>query len=148
MNEAMLYDRTQVGSILMAGNALLIFGLLLLSKIDEARASGLIVAGVLAFFILIFGWMRVRVGEGLLDVRMGIGFVRRRVPLAEIRSARAVRNSWMHGWGLRYAPWNGWTFNVQGLDAVEVVLASGRRFRVGTDDPQGLEQAIVSRLAR
>ena len=29
----------------------------------------------------------------------------------------------------------GWMFNVSGLDAVELSLASGARFRIGTDRP-------------
>jgi hypothetical protein len=33
-------------------------------------------------------------------------------------------------------------FNVSGLDAVELELISGKRFRIGTDHPEGLETAI------
>jgi hypothetical protein len=52
-----------------------------------------------------------------------------------------VRNKWWYGWGIRLTP-HGWLFNVGGLDAVELELASGRKFRIGTDEPQGLLNAI------
>jgi hypothetical protein len=33
-------------------------------------------------------------------------------------------------------------YNVSGTDAVEIELRSGRRFRIGTDEPKVLAQAI------
>jgi hypothetical protein len=59
----------------------------------------------------------------------------------EIRDARAVRNRWFYGWGIRLTP-HGWMFNVSGLDAVELDLPNGRRFRNGTDEPERLLAAI------
>ena len=54
---------------------------------------------------------------------------------------REVRNPWYTGWGIRlgsgYVLWN-----VSGFDAVELDFASGRRFRVGTDEPSALVSAI------
>jgi hypothetical protein len=37
-------------------------------------------------------------------------------------------------------------YNVAGLDAVELVLASGKKFRIGTDQPDELRSAINLRL--
>ena len=54
---------------------------------------------------------------------------------------RAVRNPWYTGWGIRLGP--GYVlWNVSGRGAVELDLASGRRFRVGTDEPAALVSAI------
>ena len=59
----------------------------------------------------------------------------------QIADARQVRNRWYYGWGIRRVP-GAWMFNISGLDAVELTLRSGKRFRLGTDDPQGLVFAI------
>jgi len=53
--------------------------------------------------------------------------------------------SWLVGWGIRWTG-SGWLFNVSGLDAVELSLKSGRRFRIGTDDPRGLHTFIIQHL--
>jgi len=37
-------------------------------------------------------------------------------------------------------------YNVAGLEAVELVLASGKKFRIGTDQPAELANAINVRL--
>jgi len=34
-------------------------------------------------------------------------------------------------------------FNVSGLDAVEITLISGKRFRIGTDKPNKVVEAII-----
>jgi hypothetical protein len=33
-------------------------------------------------------------------------------------------------------------YNVSGFDAVEIKLKNGKRYRIGTDEPKDLEQAI------
>ena len=37
---------------------------------------------------------------------------------------------------------SGWMFNVSGLDAVELELVNGKRFRIGTEDPSEVVEAI------
>ena len=71
----------------------------------------------------------------------GKGFWRKTVPLADIASAEPVTNKWWWGWGIRYYG-KGWLYNVSGLDAVEIILKSGKHIRIGTDDPQGLAKAL------
>ena len=51
---------------------------------------------------------------------------------ADIVSATPVQNSWWHGWGIRFIS-GGSMYNVAGLEAVELLLASGKKFRIGTD---------------
>ena len=65
--------------------------------------------------------------------------------LNEITSARAVTTHWIYGWGVRWIP-RGWLWNVSGLDGVELALVSGRRFRIGTDEPEQLAAAIQGAL--
>ena len=103
-----------------------------------ARLPLLIVGALL---LLVFSVLTVEVDAEAIRLRFGIGLVRKRIPLAEVKAWRTVRNPWYTGWGIRlgsgYVLWN-----VSGFDAVELDLASGRRFRVGTDEPATLASAI------
>jgi hypothetical protein len=96
---------------------------------------------VLAFLLALFYSLTVEIREGVLECRFGVGLIGRRIPISEIRDARAVRNRWWYGWGIRLTP-RGWLWNVSGLDAVELDLAGERRFRIGTDQPRELAEAI------
>ena len=44
--------------------------------------------------------------------------------------------------GLHWTIWHGWLWNVAGAQAIEIFTTGGRRTTVGTDDPEGLLQAI------
>ena len=37
---------------------------------------------------------------------------------------------------------DGWLFNISGFDAVEIVLKNGRRYQLGTDEPEELLAAV------
>ena len=77
-----------------------------------------------------------------MAVRFGpIRLIRDRFEVADITSARVVRNSPLHGIGMRYIH-HGRLWNVCGLDAVELQLRNGTRFRIGTDEPAALVDAL------
>lgn len=90
----------------------------------------------------LFGTLTIEIRDAALTCRFGpLGLVRRRFVTASLRGARAVRTSPWWGWGLRLTP-RGWLWNVWGLDAVELELASGGRFLLGTDEPAALVAAL------
>ncbi|MBS1223341.1 MAG: hypothetical protein H6R24_19, partial [Proteobacteria bacterium] len=60
---------------------------------------------------------------------------------------RPVRNSWLYGWGIHRTP-HGWLYNVSGWEAVEITLASGKRLRLGTDEPGQLTQVLRAAATR
>lgn len=91
--------------------------------------------------------LTITIDEKYLRLKFGLGFLGRRFLLSDIRSATAVRNKWYYGWGIRFWLWPRMTiYNVAGLDAIEVVLRNGKIYRLGTNDPQGLETAIKKKL--
>jgi hypothetical protein len=96
-------------------------------------------------FVLIivglFGSLAVSVDREAIGLRLGVGLIRKRIPIARIRDCRIVRNRWFYGWGIRLTP-RGWMWNISGLDAVELDLDDSGHFRIGTDDPDGLRSAI------
>jgi len=91
--------------------------------------------------------MTVRVSQDEVTAAFGRGWPRRSVGFSDVKSVEVVRNRWYYGWGIRFIP-RGWLWNVWGLDAVELQLDSGKRFRIGTDDKQGLYTALVGRVGR
>jgi hypothetical protein len=77
----------------------------------------------------------------------GWGWPRRRIAIEEIVAVRQVRNSWWHGWGIRKVS-RGWMYNIAGREAVELELRGGRVFRIGTDEPAALLEAVVVTCGR
>lgn len=140
------YGHRQLGTIMLAfmAPAVLVAAVVMARSPEAAHVRLFVLAVVLAMTaiaILLFGWLTVEITGGSLSLRFGVGLVRRRFAIGDVRGARTVRNRWYYGWGIRYTP-HGWLFNVSGLDAVEIELATGRRYRIGTDEPQALLAAI------
>lgn len=113
---------------------------------DKTNPFLLIILAALAVSLLLFSILTVEVDGEEVSVRFGVGLIRKRFPLSEIESHSAVRNPWYYGWGLRRTP-IGWLYNVSGLEAVEITLKDGRKVRIGTDDPAGLDAAIGAALS-
>jgi hypothetical protein len=91
----------------------------------------------------VFSSLTVEVSDNELRWHFGPGFWAYRVPLSEIQTVAAVRNHWWNGFGIRMGT-RFRLYNVSGLDAVELRLKSSDVRRIGTDDPQGLAQALKS----
>ncbi|MFW6324695.1 MAG: hypothetical protein ACOC0U_06480 [Desulfovibrionales bacterium] len=135
------YQHTQFGTFLVS---LFTFGIVLvlfLGMMTEWYPPLIAVLIILLVALALFASLSVEIREGTVHVRFGPGLIRKKIPLERIVDARPVRNRWYWGWGVRYTP-QGWLFNVSGLDAVELLLTTGRRFRIGTDEPHKLAQAI------
>jgi len=137
-----VYRHTQVGwpGIVIVGGLLIFFGSLLPTV--GLHPILVVILVLLTVLLVTFTTLTVEVGGGLLALRFGPGPIGRRFPLSEIRAAHAVRNRWWYGWGIRLTP-HGWLFNVSGLDAVEIELASGKTYRIGTDEPERLAAVIL-----
>lgn len=99
---------------------------------------------VLTVFILAsFVTLQIVVDSNSLRIKFGNGIYRKKFLLGDIKSVKTVRNRWYYGWGIRVWFWpKMWIYNVSGFDAVEIVLKNGKRYRIGTNEPKKLEQAI------
>lgn len=140
----MIYRHTQIGKLTLAilAAAMALIAALFLATPGEKPLA--VVAAVLASLLvamLLFGSLTVEVTPSQVTVRFGPGLIRKTFKTADIRGARIVRNPWYYGWGIRLTP-RGWMFNVSGFQAVEIDLGDGRRFRIGTDEPERLLAAI------
>jgi hypothetical protein len=144
-----MYSHTQFGWVTMIALLGALVAVAAVGKDLEPGAEGLagvlIGMAVLALMIPLFGWLTVTVNEEAVLVRFGVGLVRKKIRISDILSATRVRNKWWYGWGMRMGP-TGWLYNVSGLDAVEIELKGGGRFRIGTDEPEELLSAVRSSL--
>ncbi len=102
---------------------------------------------ILIFFIaalVLFYALTVEIKNSIISCRFGIGLIRKSISLSEIQTVRAVQNPWYAGWGIRWIPGQYWLWNVSGFEAVELTMKDGKRFRIGTDEPEALVRAIES----
>jgi hypothetical protein len=105
-----------------------------------------IAASALAMFGsgVVFSSLTTRIADGRLAWHFGPGLMQKAVPLAEVASAVPARTTWVDGWGIHLTG-RGWLYNVAGRQAVLVTMVDGKRFMLGTDEPDALAQAIRGR---
>lgn len=135
------YEHTQVGYLVIVAMtaAMTLIGLVLANAGMNWVAIGVLV--VIAAALVLFSSLTVIIREDDLEVRFGPGTIRKRFKLWDIESCQVVKNHWYYGWGIRLTS-HGWLYNVSGFQAVEIKFRTGQKFRIGTDVPQELEEAI------
>jgi hypothetical protein len=137
------YRHTQIGYLILIVIVVAALGIVA-SLPSDVRPVTLGVAGLLVISAVLFSSLTVVVTDGELRFHFGPGFWRKRFALDEIKAATPAQNSWWEGWGIRITP-RGMLYNVSGTSAVEIEMLSGQRFRIGTDEPEALVQAILTK---
>ena len=144
----MEYRHTQIGTVVIAALGAAIVLVLAPSlmnvPIHPIQTS---VVVVLVIVLGLFYSLTVEIKENFLECYFGPGLISRKILLSDIIEARAVRNPWLVGWGIRWYPGKYWLWNVSGLQAVELLFKNGKRFRIGSDEPESLVQAIQNNKA-
>jgi hypothetical protein len=142
----MTYRHTQPGTLVLIVCLIIgVFGVTL-SWMGGDWKPAIVPIAITAAVALLFASLTVEVDDSELRWHFGPGLWSYRLPLAEIRDVGIVRNHWWNGWGIRMAP--GFRlYNVSGLDAVELHVGPNDIRRIGTDDPQGLAQALKTQRA-
>jgi len=145
----MRYRHTQFGWVTVGACCAVLMLFACLPLPSAARREWLLVGPTLVVVLVmgLFGTLTVEVDDLMIHARFGTGLVRKSFSLADVASCRPVRNQWRWGWGIRLIP-GGWLYNVSGLDAVELVLKNGKKFRLGTNEPRQLAEFIQAKLAR
>jgi hypothetical protein len=133
------YQHTQVGWVIL-GVAATVVALAWATVPEGAPVAPML--AIAAIIALLFGTLTVEVDHEAVRLRFGVGLIRKRIALRDVRAWREVRNPWYAGWGIRLGP-GVVLWNVSGLDAVELQLGDAKRFRVGTDEPGPLAAAIA-----
>ena len=140
-----IYRRTQhTNTALMA---LLAFGwlpIIFWFGLREAEGSLRFLAlpaALAAVFFFGFRSLMVTVTATAVELAYTSGWPRKTIERATIVSAEPLRIPWWYGAGIRRTP-KGWMWSVWGSDTVLLHLSDGKRFLIGTDDPEGLAAAL------
>jgi hypothetical protein len=140
------YRHTQRGTTILTllGIGMLIVVIALGTQAGVAPLLAVLL--VLAVAAVLFGSLTIEIRDGMLTWSFGPGLLHKRVRVADIQGWAVVQNPWWYGWGIRLTP-NGWLYNVAGQNAVEITMKSGRRLRIGTDEPEQLSTALQRAVA-
>jgi hypothetical protein len=144
-DSGILYHRRQPGHVIV-GTCLTVVAVFTVVLPPPHGPAVWVMVGVVALVFLmayLFRSMTVEVTEHEVRFFFGSGFWRRSIRIEEVAASRAVTNSPLWGWGIRYTP-RGWLYNVSGLRAVEITRRDGSRLLVGSDEPERLHAAIES----
>jgi hypothetical protein len=141
----MRYKHTQIGYLIIGGLFGIAIFLAITGIVPPAGRGGLLISAIIEVILLIcaivFSRLAIKIDGESLEASFAMGLIRKKVPLAEIAACEPIRIRWWYGWGIHLTPY-GWLYNVSGLDAVAITLVNGRKFALGTDDPQRLVDAI------
>ena len=141
----MRYEHTQIGYLTIC----VLFGAAIFVAITGIAMPpgrhGLLINAVIEMILLIcaivFSKLTIKIDGETLRTCFAMGLICKKIPLAEIAACEPIRIRWWYGWGIHLTPY-GWLYNVSGFDAVAIKLRDGRKFALGTDDPDGLATAI------
>ena len=139
-----VYRHTQVSRVTAAGMGIA-WAVAVWWSVRVSAFVPIATAAVAGLLLILFSTLTVIVGNGAMDVFFGPRLIGRRIPLRRIRGVRVIRTRWYYGWGIQLTP-AGWQWNVWGLDGVEMQFDDGHRFRVGSDEPDTLAEALVREM--
>ncbi|HOW63505.1 MAG TPA: hypothetical protein PLJ20_13135 [Candidatus Contendobacter sp.] len=146
MQPPLRYRHTQFGTVIVVSlllSAVLFAGLRMMTGLMPLAVIGPV---LMAVSLALFYARTVEIDAIYLRFGFGVGLIRQRIPLAEVRAVEPVPNSWLYGWGIHRTP-HGGLYHVSGREAVQIALASGQRFRLGTDQPRRRAQALQAARA-
>ncbi len=137
------YRHNQPGYVLIVVSLIIIIaGVAIPLVLNGSPVSFLAVLGVVC---LVFGCkMTVEIRDGFLRFWFGLGIFWKTIPLKKIAYCEQFKGVIL-GWGIHWGP-GGWLYNVSGMKAVTIVLKSGKKIHIGTDEPIQLIEAINSAI--
>ena len=94
-----------------------------------------------------FTTLTTRVDERGVSWGFGLGFPGGSIPFEDIVSVHITQTRMMEGFGIHWTFRHGWLWNVAGWNAVMIRKRNGKVITLGTDDAQGLYDAIRARLS-
>lgn len=154
----MNYKHTQIGYLMLV--VTLAVAMLFAWTYITARAeppsvdsgTNLLVTAIMALILFIltsFATLQVIIDEKYLRIKFGYGIYQKKFLLNDIMSAKAVKNHWYYGWGIRGWLWPKMCiYNVSGFDAIEIKLKNDKIYRIGTDEPEKLLQSIQQNMSK
>ena len=139
------YKHTQIGYFLVTVYSIVVLFLGYLNIMANFHPLTLIGLIIVLMVLGTFSRLTVTIDDQMMKIQFGLRIIRKVFPLKEIEAFRVVRNPWYYGWGIRFTP-RGWLFNVSGFSAIELRMKNGKLYRIGTDEPDNLAEALDETL--
>ena len=139
------YRHTQLGWFMLGLDVLLML-LVGVPAVRTGRPALWFGFALVTMLAIGFSTLTVEVNASAVRFWFGPGILRRTMPLAAIASAEITIAPWWYGIGIRFTP-TGLMYNVATGRTVDLVFHSGKRVRIGTDEPEALRDAVRAALA-
>ncbi len=140
------YKHTQFGYAIAVSLGIAILFCIVLALVIPRSNIMIPIILILAFTLYLFSSLTIEVNTNLVKLKFGPGLIKTAFRLDEISHCQIVTNPWYYGYGIHLFISSGWIYNVSGNQAVELVMKNGKKYRLGTDEPETLYQAILARL--
>lgn len=141
------YERTQMGYVITSLLAIVLFILLYYMVSSGFNFILIGVFLVIGVCLKIFSSLTVSIDDETLKISFGSGIIEKEFYLKEIESSKIVKNRLYYGWGIHITP-KGWLYNVSGFYSVQIKMKSGKRYLIGTDEPEKLKAVIEKSIDR
>lgn len=148
-NHKYRYNHTQTGKLMLFVIAFVIVLFTIVLSQTGFFLPAILIMILIIIIISSFTNLNVKIDEKHIKLKFGYGLFQKKFPLKEIVSAKTAKNKWYYGWGIKvwFAPYM-WIYNVSGFDAVEIRTKNKKIYRIGTDEPKKLEQAITDNIRK
>ena len=140
------YKHTQIGYSLLNSYTFVFLVIGVINIVTEFAPLALLALIFILLTISTFAALTVTVNRRVITLRFGVGIIRKEFQLDDVQRYQAVKNPWYYLLGIRYTP-RGWLFAVSGNSAVELEMKNGKYYRIGTDEPDKLVEALDRAVA-
>lgn len=90
--------------------------------------------------------LKTRVDPSCVSWAFTLGIPSGSIPFTDIADVQITKVQFWEGYGIHWTILHGWLWNVAGFQGVMIRKRNGRVVTLGTDDPEGLYEAIQTRL--
>jgi hypothetical protein len=137
------YRHSQPGYLIIIIGLIILVATVFVYAFGQQPLGGIL--GAIGIFLFAFGYkLTIEISGGYLRFWFGLWLFWKNIPLDTISYCEPYKGV-IFGWGIHWGP-SGWLYNVSGMKAVTVVLKSGKKIFIGTDEPIQLIEAINSAI--
>ena len=137
------YEHRQLSPWLLLAFVLILVAFAFFGNSGVGQLEKLAAFVLVSLLTLAFASLCTRVDAGGVSWTYTWGFPGGSIPFSDIAEVQMTRTSWWEGFGIHWSLWHGWLWNVWGHAAVSIRKRNGALITLGTDDPQGLYDAIA-----
>jgi hypothetical protein len=138
-----MYEHRQASPWMIApltAFAVLVVVFALLGRTPYSSALLLLAVTAVAGSLIV---LSTRVDSNAVSWSFTFGIPSGTIPLADIAEAQITKTNFFEGFGVHWTFTHGWLWNVWGFSAVMIRKRDGGIVTLGTDDAQGLYEAIA-----